>query len=66
MGDGCHEEHRMTCVGCPKSASCERDAISNELIASLKLKEFYPREYRKMFLKDKRKRKSAARLKVRR
>lgn len=66
MSDGCHEEGRMTCAGCPKASSCERVTVSEELMAALKLKEFYPEQYRKRFPKTKHKRKSAARLKVKR
>lgn len=35
MSDGCHEEHRMTCAGYPKVGTCERTAISEELLAAL-------------------------------
>lgn len=63
MSDGCREENRMTCSGCPKFMSCERN--SESVKALLKLKEHYPKKYRNM-VKPKRKRKSAARLKVKR
>lgn len=34
MSDGCHEECRSTCAGCPKSYKCERGGISEELLVA--------------------------------
>lgn len=64
MSDGCREENRMTCSGCPKFMVCDR--ISEEIKGLFKMKEAYPDRYQKIVSKGKKRRKSAARLKVKR
>lgn len=61
MSDGCKEENRMTCRGCPKIMECNRTGEGFK--ALLKMQEV---KYLKTVLKGKRRRKSAARLKVKR
>lgn len=65
MSDGCHEENRMTCSGCPKYLECDRISQAAKE-AMLKMKEHYPKKYRKMMPKRKGRKKSAARMKVKR
>lgn len=67
MGDGCREYSRDTCSGCDRYGSCEKTkesvAILERIVKSFE--EDHPgQRYRKSYGKSKRK--SAARLKVKR
>lgn len=64
MSDGCRKENRMTCCGCPKLMECDR--VGEDFKALIKMKEAYPDRYRKIVSKGKKRKKSAARLKVKR
>lgn len=66
MSDGCKEKKRMSYSGCPDYWTCERAAESREALQEVKLfeREHEGQRFRKNYGKSKRK--SAARLKVKR
>ena len=66
MSEGCAEEGRMSCGGCPKYWSCEKTEESRKMLAEIKgFSHDHPgKRYRQDYGKSKRK--SAARAKVNR